>query len=651
MIRKLHDQGARLIVFNLLFRESRGEEDIYLADTIRSAGNVLLQDYQEKRFIGSGVEIVDVTPPVSPLDSSTASAPMPVSDTDAATPRIWLFLNLLHDNQEITQSINQPILPVVALNLLALRQHQQILATLLQPFSASLNRLLSKPAQEVNQSAFIRDICEQLAALFKANPGLYDQLSVKLALNNDLSPDTKQLLQSLFRLYQLDNDFYLNPYGPSGTIQTIAYHQVDQAFTENPLLFQDKVIFIGPSLELGRLAKGGSINTPYGPISSTEMLATAFANLRANQGLRSLDAHAGLAIAIAACLLVLFCQLKLRPRTAFLVLCSSCVAYLFLVLWQFSFKNLLLPWLSIMLILSTGVIAVLISRYLSQRAKLTDILNASLPTQLLQVFNHKDFERMKQGGTHMGVCLNADGEGYTKLGDIKGEQWLAKFMLAYQPTVEHCIRYYQGAVKDWAGDGVVALWIETPKSACKLRFWQRQLIDADIRQQSMLAALALNDEIGRFNRSWGVHFPMRIGISYGPMWLSFVDELKAFGDTINTASRIEALNKDLKTRILVTEEMLENQDGLVYRRVGNFLIRGHQKRIQVFELLGSVDDVGVENLGLVTRFEQALDEFEAENLLEAMQGFTDILLDYPNDGPTLYYLQQLATTNRTLSNA
>ncbi len=640
LIRKLHNQGASLIVFNLLFRESRIEEDAYFAESIRDIGNVLLQDYQQKRFIGSGVEIIDITPPVSPLGESTASAPMPIADIEGSLPRFWLFLNLIHSDQSLAQSYSQPILPVAALQLLTLRQHQQPLIQLFQPLSPALSGLLSVPERDLNQRSLLHEFHQQLSQLFTDHPHVGQQLTTLLNSRSDLSSAAKQQIQALLRLYQVDNDFYLNPYGPNHTIPTIAYHQVDQALQENPELFRGKVVFIGPSLEFGRSSKGGSINTAYGEISSTELLATLYANLRDDNTLQLASNETTLVIALLWWLLILILQIKLSPRRMVLTICGLTLVYLVCVQWLFSVYNLLTPWLLIVMMSLTACIVAWVGRYFSQRAKLTDMLNMHLPTELLSVFTRQDFEKMRHGAGYNGVCLMTDAEGYTKLGESKGEQWLAQFMLGFQPVVEQCVRQHQGAIKGWAGDGVMALWIENPAPKPRLKTPLLAADSKDIRRLALLTALSLVNAVEQYNQIWGVRFPLRIGLSYGPMWLSFVDELKAFGDTINTASRIEALNKITHTRILITKDMLTDQSEFVTRRIGQFVLRGHQQATDVYELLGLASDIESRILRLMTHFEQGLNQYEHKAWRSAQVIFSTILSEFPNDGPSLYYYQQ-----------
>ncbi|RZI90904.1 MAG: adenylate/guanylate cyclase domain-containing protein, partial [Variovorax sp.] len=61
----------------------------------------------------------------------------------------------------------------------------------------------------------------------------------------------------------------------------------------------------------------------------------------------------------------------------------------------------------------------------------------------------------------------------------------------------------------------------------------------------------------------------------------------AFGDTINVASRIEGINKDLGTRVLISEATCAGLDGrLSTRRIDEHVeLRGRLTRLVLYELL------------------------------------------------------------------
>jgi len=645
LIESLNREGAKLIVFNLLFRESRGTEDIYFAQAIHTARNVLLQDYQEKRFIGQNIEIIDVSRPVSPLAENAVSAPFPMPEVPIATPHLWMLLNLIHKDETQARNYTQPTLPVMALHLLVLNQHRNALLKMLDRFAPSIAKRISDAESDIYDRRLLNELIEKLSYLFIDNPELINDVLNRLQHENSLLPEEKSSLISLFNLYKQKNDFYLNPYGATGTIKTITYQEVEKLIQTNPSLFKGKVIFIGPSLEYGHATKGGVAITPFGEISSTELLATSFANLREGKTLILAEPWHIYAISIAAGALAILLVAKLRKYPAIIALIATSLTYFVIILWLFCFHNILLPWILPIFQLLLGVLVVTVKQYQNQRQELKNILRHTMPPEVVSTFTGSDFETLKHGSSHFGVCMVSDGSGYTRLGQTKGERWLAKFTLAYQAEIEQCIQQHQGTIKDWAGDGMMALWINKPKvnqrtlfgRQLKLNPFQNSTNTDDIKSRALHAALKLNERIAAFNKRWQIDFPLRIGITVGPIWLSFAGELKVFGDIVNLAPRLETLNKQTNTQILVTDEVILNQTDFLFRRIGNFQFADHPLPTAVYEVMALADKKQSKLLELIQPFETGLKLYETEAWEEAAKVFSKLLQQFPDDGPCLYY--------------
>jgi adenylate cyclase len=62
-------------------------------------------------------------------------------------------------------------------------------------------------------------------------------------------------------------------------------------------------------------------------------------------------------------------------------------------------------------------------------------------------------------------------------------------------------------------------------------------------------------------------------------------EYRAVGDIVNTASRLEALNKELGTSLLVSAETLRGVDAATSRRLGSFVLAGKHTPLEVHELI------------------------------------------------------------------
>jgi class 3 adenylate cyclase len=73
-----------------------------------------------------------------------------------------------------------------------------------------------------------------------------------------------------------------------------------------------------------------------------------------------------------------------------------------------------------------------------------------------------------------------------------------------------------------------------------------------------------------------------VGILGGPGRVEYA----IIGDTVNVAARLEALNKELHTQILLSESTQHRLGGaLPISRLGTFPIRGKADAMQVFTVL------------------------------------------------------------------
>jgi hypothetical protein len=126
-----------------------------------------------------------------------------------------------------------------------------------------------------------------------------------------------------------------------------------------------------------------------------------------------------------------------------------------------------------------------------------------------------------------------------------------------------------GFVSDVKGDSMLAVWADD--------FPAREL-----RARVCRACLSIADAAARFDASLpGRGFVTRIGAYFGPLALASVGafshyEYRAVGDTVNTSSRLQDLNKELGTRVLVSASLAEGLGEFLFRDLGMFELRGNQ---------------------------------------------------------------------------
>ena len=145
------------------------------------------------------------------------------------------------------------------------------------------------------------------------------------------------------------------------------------------------------------------------------------------------------------------------------------------------------------------------------------------------------------------------------------------------------ISSHHGMINDFIGDAVMAVF-GAPKN------------NPRHAQDAVETALEVQEGLARLNENWQSrgYQPIRIGVGIhtGEVVAGIVgsEGRKKFtftGDTVNTASRVEGLNKDFSTGILITRETLESVDGKFnVRACGQAKVKGRDRPVEVFEVLG-----------------------------------------------------------------
>jgi adenylate cyclase len=111
------------------------------------------------------------------------------------------------------------------------------------------------------------------------------------------------------------------------------------------------------------------------------------------------------------------------------------------------------------------------------------------------------------------------------------------------------------------------------------------------------------------------------------------------GDTVNTASRMDGLNKYLGTEVLASEEIVQQIDAILTREVGKFMLKGKAQPMVVYELLGRMEEADEKQQRSRAIFAEALAAFRSQSWDEAAEKFHQAMENSENDGPARFYMK------------
>ncbi len=208
---------------------------------------------------------------------------------------------------------------------------------------------------------------------------------------------------------------------------------------------------------------------------------------------------------------------------------------------------------------------------LRERNVMRDTLGQFLPEQVAQ-------ELLARGGRlepeeAKATVLISDIEGFAMLTDQLGAHRTIEFLNAYFEVVVGIIERYRGVITQFQGDAVLAVF-NVP------------IADRDHGANALRAALEIV-QAAQSQTFAGVRALNRVGISTGRVVAGAVGAAgrltyTVHGNAVNLAARLEALNKQYGTRILLSDKTAERCPGFALRKVAEAEVRGYAEPIAVF---------------------------------------------------------------------
>jgi adenylate cyclase len=188
-----------------------------------------------------------------------------------------------------------------------------------------------------------------------------------------------------------------------------------------------------------------------------------------------------------------------------------------------------------------------------------------------------------EGDVRQVSILMADLRGFTTFCERVSPGRMSRLLNEYLTAMVDVILGHQGCVQDFVGDGILGVF-GAPSQ------------DLDHAWHAALTALEMQVAIRRLGDQWEQEgersFALGVAVHTGKVFAGAVGSAKqskyaVVGDPVNTVARLEELNRNLGTEIVISGEAFALvQDRVHAHPRGSFAVRGRNHEVEVFELLG-----------------------------------------------------------------
>lgn len=368
--------------------------------------------------------------------------------------------------------------------------------------------------------------------------------------------------------------------GPAGTVPTYSVTDVLSGRVP-PEALRDAIVLLGATAS----DLHDTVNVPIddGLMSGVEWHATVLSNMLLRSALIPVPRWLTFAVSLVLGLVVL-AFFHLRPMRDGVAATVSGIAIVLVASAAFARMGVLLPYVVPVLSIAGTALAVGLARSVvidrEKRRLRRTLKNYFSPRVMEEILTSPDADVLGAKRAEVSVFFS-DIRNFTTISESSEPELLANFLQEYFTAMSEEIHKTDGVLEKFVGDAIMA-------------FWGAPVAFPDHAERAVRSAVAMYERFLTLRADWekrGIG-PVDIGMSVntGPVLVGNLGSRVRFnygilGDTVNTAARIEGLNKEFASHLLIgkrTEELLPS--GIVRIDRGEVMVKGKTKAIRVFEI-------------------------------------------------------------------
>ncbi len=250
----------------------------------------------------------------------------------------------------------------------------------------------------------------------------------------------------------------------------------------------------------------------------------------------------------------------------------------------------------------------------------------------------------QEGEKRFMTVFFSDLEGFTTLSERLTPNGVVRLLNQYFTLMSEPIRQHNGIIDKYIGDALMAFWgppftdgTEHARLACAAAL--EQIIKLEEFRQMLPDIMGLRKGLPAINIRMGLATG---DVTVGNIGSEFSKGYTVIGDTVNLASRLETVNKQYGTRVLISEETWKiAKDSIEARELDSIRVVGKSEPVRVFELFGRKGQLDKAACELRDRFEEGLTFYRNHQWGEAEICFEACLKLNSEDSPAKLFIARL----------
>ncbi|MGZ3771683.1 MAG: CHASE2 domain-containing protein [Bdellovibrio sp.] len=317
----------------------------------------------------------------------------------------------------------------------------------------------------------------------------------------------------------------------------------------------------------------------------------------------------------------------LGAMVSMVILVSLYVAFWGTDLFLFAKHNLFVSSLFIIIQLSAVYFVITVFKYFTEEKKKKELkqtfskyVSPAVVDEIL-----KEPDNLKLGGRKQRMTVFfSDLRGFTTISEKLSPTDLSNLLNRYLTPMTEIVFDNKGTLDKYMGDAIMA-------------FFGAPIANGEHAKQACRCALKSMEKLKELQKQFKAenlpHIDIGIGIntgemSVGNMGSNIVQNYTVMGDAVNLGSRLEGINKEYGTHIIISEYTNEEvKDGFVTREVDRVKVKGKNEPVRIYELVaeGALEGSKKEQLELFnnglkkyfgTKFNEALIDFKKSSEMD-----------------------------------